>query len=84
MNKMRFVYYEEDGYDFGFLEEYSDYRSQAKTIEKLKSNLAEIYNELTSGESPFAGCEFRGREVAVFVVGVGFVVLPIGVVVGVG
>ena len=49
---MRFVYYEEDGYYVGFLEEYPDYRSQAKTIEKLKSNLAEIYNELTSGEIP--------------------------------
>lgn len=52
MKKMKYVYYEEDGYFVGFLEEYTDYRTQAKTLEELKSNLVELYDDLTSGEIP--------------------------------
>ena len=52
MKKMKYVYYQEDGYYVGFLEEFPDYRTQGKSIEELKRNLAEIYNDLTSGEIP--------------------------------
>ena len=52
MKKMKYVYYQEDGYSVGFLEEFPDYRTQGATIDELKRNLVEIYNDLTSGEIP--------------------------------
>ena len=52
MKKMKFIYYEEDGMLVGFLEEYPDYRTQGETLEELKQNLKEIYNDLNSGEIP--------------------------------
>jgi len=52
MKKMKFIYYEEDGMLVGFLEEYPDYRTQGETLEELKQNLTEIYNDLNSGEIP--------------------------------
>ena len=52
MKKMKYVYYQEDEYYVGFLEEFPDYRTQGKDIEELKRNLTEIYNDLTSGKIP--------------------------------
>ena len=52
MKKMKYVYYQEDGYYVGFLEEFPDYRTQGKTIEELKFNLGELYKDLTSGDLP--------------------------------
>ena len=52
MKKMKFIYYEEDGMFVGFLEEYPDYRTQGETLDELKQNLTEIYNDLESGEIP--------------------------------
>jgi len=52
MKKMKFIYYEEDGMFVGFLEEYPDYRTQGETLDELKQNLTEIYNDLSSGEIP--------------------------------
>jgi predicted RNase H-like HicB family nuclease len=37
----------------GWLEEFPDYRTQGETLEELKENLIEIYEELTSGKIPF-------------------------------
>jgi len=36
----------------GYLENYSDYRTQGKTLDELKENLFDIYMELTSGRIP--------------------------------
>ncbi len=36
----------------GWLEEYPDYRSQGKTIEELKENLRDIYQDVGSGNIP--------------------------------
>ena len=36
----------------GYLEEYPDYRPQAKTKEELKENLKDIYLDLTNGMIP--------------------------------
>ncbi|MDP8206333.1 MAG: hypothetical protein P9L92_06690 [Candidatus Electryonea clarkiae] len=49
MEKKKFVYCEEDGMWIGWLEEFPDYRSQGETLEELKENLLDIYDELTSG-----------------------------------
>ena len=52
MKKVKYVYYIEDEYYIGFLEEFPDYRTQGENIEELKRNLTEIHNDLTSGEIP--------------------------------
>jgi predicted RNase H-like HicB family nuclease len=39
MDTIKFVYYKEDDFWVGWLEEYPDYRTQGQTIEELKTNL---------------------------------------------
>ena len=46
----------------GWLEEYPDYRTQGETLDELKKNLQEIYNELTSGQIP---CVHKVGELSV-------------------
>ena len=52
MKKVKYVYYLEDEYYIGFLEEFPDYHTQGKNIEELRRNLTEIHNDLTSGVIP--------------------------------
>ena len=48
----RYVFWEDDGLWLGYLEEYPDYMTQGISLEELKNNLKDIYNELTSGNLP--------------------------------
>lgn len=48
----RFIYYEEDGFFVGWLEEYPDYRTQGETMDELRDNLLDLYRELASGQIP--------------------------------
>ncbi len=52
MHKLNFVYYQEDEFYIGWLDEFPDYRTQGETIEELKENLKDIYEELTGGFIP--------------------------------
>lgn len=52
MEAKRYVYWQEDDMWIGYLEEYPDYMTQGETIEELKGNLRDIYEELTSGIIP--------------------------------
>ncbi len=52
METEKFVYYQEDDMWIGWLEEYPDYRTQGSTVEELKDNLKDIYQDLTSGNIP--------------------------------
>jgi len=54
METMKFVYYQEDDVWVGWLEEYPDYRSQGKTLDELKENLKDIYEDLSAGNIPHA------------------------------
>ena len=38
----------------GYLEDYSDYRTQGETHEELQENLKDIFRDLTSGVVPNA------------------------------
>ena len=49
MEKKRYVYWKDDNMWLGYLEEYPAYMTQGETIEDLKDNLRDIYNELESG-----------------------------------
>lgn len=62
MDIKRFIYYEEDGMWIGWLEEFPDYRTQGESLEELKENLKDIYEELTSGSIP---CAHRVGELVV-------------------
>ena len=52
MGMMKFVYYQENDMWVGWLEEYADYRSQGKTLDELKENLKDIYEDVISGKIP--------------------------------
>ena len=52
MEKANFVYYQEGDLWVGWLEEYPDYRTQGKTLDELKQNLKDIYDDLDSGKIP--------------------------------
>jgi predicted RNase H-like HicB family nuclease len=49
MERMRYIYWQDEGMWLGYLEEYPDYMTQGKSIEELQDNLKDIYKELTSG-----------------------------------
>ena len=49
---MRFKYWEDGGMLLGYLEEYPDYMTQGVSLDELKENLRDIYDELTSGRIP--------------------------------
>jgi hypothetical protein len=55
METTRFVYWQDGNMWLGYLEEYPDYMTQGESLAELKENLVDIYNDLTSGVSVFAG-----------------------------
>ena len=52
--KTNIVYKEEKGWFVGHIQEYPDYESQGKTLEELRENLIEIYNDIQKGLVPDA------------------------------
>lgn len=52
--KINIVYKEEKGWFVGHIQEYPDYESQGKTLEELRGNLIEIYNDIHKGLVPDA------------------------------
>ena len=48
----RMVYWQEDEWWLGYLEEFPDYWTQGGTLEDLKDHLRALYLDLTSGELP--------------------------------
>jgi len=47
--KINIVYKEENGWFIGHVQEYSDYENQGKTLDELKGNLLEIYEDINKG-----------------------------------
>ena len=47
--KINIVYREEKEWFVGHIQEYPDYESQGKTLEELKENLIEIYDDIRNG-----------------------------------
>ena len=52
MGTIKFVCYQEDNMWVGWLEEYPDYRTQGTSIEELKENLKDIYEDVSTGKVP--------------------------------
>ena len=53
MSTARFIYWQDDDMRLGYLEEYRDYMTQGESLEELKENLKDIYDDLTSGAIPY-------------------------------
>ena len=62
--KITIVYKEAQGWFVGHIQEYPDYESQGKTLEELRGNLIEIYNDIQKGLVPDAE-PFQILEVAI-------------------
>jgi hypothetical protein len=52
MKIQKYIYWQDDDMWLGYLEEYPDYWTQGETIEELRENLRDIYNELNSNSIP--------------------------------
>ena len=52
METIKFVYWQDGNLWLGHLEEYPDYMTQGESLEELKENLKDIYNDLASGTIP--------------------------------
>jgi len=52
MEREKYVFWQDDDMWLGYLNEYSDYMTQGETLEELKKNLKDIFNELNSGNIP--------------------------------
>jgi predicted RNase H-like HicB family nuclease len=52
MDKIKYVYFQENDAWVGWLETYPDYKSQGNTLEELEVNLRDIYQEINTGNIP--------------------------------
>lgn len=52
MKTKKFKYFQEDDMFIGWLDDFPDYKTQGATLDELKENLKDIYEELTSGSIP--------------------------------
>jgi predicted RNase H-like HicB family nuclease len=52
MQKVKYVYWEEDGTWLGYLLDYPDYWTQGETLQDLQEHLADLFQDLTSGAIP--------------------------------
>lgn len=52
--KINIIYKEENGWFVGHVQEYPDYESQGETLDELKNNLLDIYEDITKGLIPDA------------------------------
>ena len=46
MEKKKFIYYQEDDMWIGWLDEFPDYRTQGETLEDLRENLKDVYDDV--------------------------------------
>ncbi|MBW8877565.1 MAG: type II toxin-antitoxin system HicB family antitoxin [Acidobacteria bacterium] len=52
MQRIKIVYWEEEGGWLGYLEEYPDYWTQGETLDDLKDHLKDLFEEITGGHIP--------------------------------
>ena len=49
MKTVKYVYWQEDGFWIGYLQDYPDYRTQGETLADLKDHLRDLYRDLSTG-----------------------------------
>jgi len=50
--KQKFIYWQDDNLWIGYLEEFPDYWTQGETLEELKENLRDLWQDLASENIP--------------------------------
>ena len=50
MKTVKFVFWQEDGFWIGYLQDYPDYWTQGETLADLKDHLRDLYRDLSTGE----------------------------------
>ena len=50
METLKFVYYQESDAWVGWLEEFPDYHTQGTSLDELKENLKDLYQDLSTGK----------------------------------
>ena len=50
MITVRYIYWEEDGWWLGYLQDFPDYWTQGETLEDLKDHLRDLYTDLSGGK----------------------------------
>ncbi len=51
--KQKYVYWQDGGMWLGYLEEYPDYWTQGESEQELRTNLIDIFKDLSSGAVPY-------------------------------
>jgi len=51
--KIDFTYWKNDGFFIGFLNDYPDYETQGETLEELKENLKDLWEDLSQVNIPY-------------------------------
>ena len=52
MQKLRYVYWQDEDMWLGYFDEYPDYIAQGTTLDELQENLKDIHHELSGGSIP--------------------------------
>ena len=52
MKGLRYIYWQDQNFWLGYLEEYPDYLTQGESLEDLKEHLRDLYREFSNREIP--------------------------------
>ncbi len=52
MKTAKIVYWEDSGMWIGYFQEYPDYQTQGETLDELKENLKDLYNDISNDMIP--------------------------------
>jgi len=53
VTRLRFVHWQDEDFHVGYFEDYTDCLTQGKTLDELRENLADLYEDITSHAIPF-------------------------------
>jgi hypothetical protein len=52
MQTVKIVYWEDDGWWLGYLQDYPDYMTRGETLADLKEHLKDMYHDIAGGDIP--------------------------------
>ncbi len=52
MSTVKFVYWQDENFWLGHLQDYPDYMTQGQTLEELKEHLKDLFQEISGGHIP--------------------------------
>ncbi len=52
MEKIKIIYWQDEGFWLGYNEQYPEYITQGMSLEELKENLIDLLNDIKTGDIP--------------------------------